>query len=166
MPVIRNVVESMQAHENAPDGLTVSKVQFKELADLQFALDQHSIVAVTDVEGTITYVNEKFCAISQYSKDELIRQNHRILNSGHHPKEFFQQMYHTIASGKIWRGEFKNRAKDGSNYWVDATIVPSLSAEGRPRQYIAIRTDITERKRAEGVLHESQELFRRLLDGV
>src|ERR1700733_2759805 len=149
MPVIRNVVESMQAHENAPDGLTVSKVQFKELADLQFALDQHSIVAVTDVEGTITYVNEKFCAISQYLKDELIGQNHRILNSGYHSKEFFAQMYHTIANAKVWHGEIKNRAKDGSLYWVDTTIVPTLNTEGKPHQYVAIRTDITERKVAE-----------------
>src|SRR5450432_3325393 len=147
MGTIRNVAERMQAKESA--GVAPSAAQFKELADLQFALDQHAIVAVTDVQGTITYVNDKFCSISQYSKDELIGQNHRILNSGYHSKEFFEQMYNTIANGKVWHGEIKNRAKDGSLYWVDTTIVPFIGPSGRPRQYVAIRTDITERKVAE-----------------
>jgi diguanylate cyclase (GGDEF)-like protein/PAS domain S-box-containing protein len=117
-----------------------------ELADQKFALDQHAIVAAIDVRGTITSVNKKFCMISQYSENELIGQNHRILSSAHHSREFFQQMYHTIANGKVWHGEIKNRAKDGSIYWVYTTIVPIVGADGKPQKYVAIRADITDRK--------------------
>jgi PAS domain S-box-containing protein len=134
------------------EALASSDNQIVELSDQQFALDQHAIVAVTDVQGTITYVNEKFCAISQYSKGELIGQNHRILNSGHHSSEFFGQMYHSIASGKVWHGEIKNRAKDGSTYWVATTIVPIAGSDGKPRHYVSMRTDITESKLAAEVL--------------
>ena len=121
----------------------------KELSDFKFAIDESCIVAITDQKGMITHANDNFCTISKYTKEELIGQDHRIVSSGYHSKEFIKSMWQTITKGRIWKGELKNKAKDGTEYWVDTTIIPFLDTKGKPNQYVATRFDVTERKKAE-----------------
>jgi PAS domain S-box-containing protein len=147
---VRDVSQQKHAEESLQSFL-------KELEDLNFALDQHTIVARTDERGIITLANDNFCSISKYDRTELIGQDHRIINSGYHSKEFIGDLWATIKAGRVWKGEFKNRAKDGTEYWVATTIVPFKNFQGKIQQYISIRTDITPLKRAEEVSRGAQE---------
>ncbi len=138
----------------------------RELSDFKLALDQAAIVAITNPKGVITYVNDNFCEISQYSKEELIGNSHKMLNSGYHSREFWHNFWQTISQGTIWRGEVKNRQKDGTFYWLDTVIIPFLNHNNKPWQYIAIRYDITAKKEAENALKEKFAVMEAAIDGI
>lgn len=155
----RNITEIINLGEQL-------KKSVQEISDYKFALDEAAIVATTNHKGIITHVNDNFCSISKYSREELLGQDHRIINSGYHDKPFIRNLWRTIAQGRIWRGEMKNRAKDGVTYWVDTTIVPFVDERNKPYQYIAIRADITQRKRIEQQLQRSEQFNRSVLNSL
>ncbi len=147
MVVVNDVSERQKAEKLLLEAKMQAELSNLSLQGFKFALDEHALVSITNPEGKITYVNEKFCNVSKYSPEELLGKDHRIINSGHHPKEFFHGLWKNLKNKEVWRGEIKNRAKDGSYYWVQSTIVPLLDLDGNPNQFIAIRTDITEQKK-------------------
>lgn len=157
----------VQARTTALEHQTkVLEVKLKEVTDYRYALDQGTIVAITDQQGTILHVNENFCSISGYQEDELLGQDHRIVNSGYHSQEFMHDLWKTIANGKVWRGIIRNRKKNGEYYWVDTTIVPFLNDQGKPVRYMAIRSDLTDLKETAQQLANSEARFRYTLDNM
>ena len=149
-----NVTRDITGRKQAEEALRRS---LKELADLKFALDESAIIVMADVKGRITYVNDKFCEVSRYSREEFLEQDRRIVDTNYHPERFVDGLWRTITRGEVWRGEIKHPARDGTYYWLDATIVPSLDERGVPHRYVAICNDITIRKQAEEALRRSLE---------
>jgi PAS domain S-box-containing protein len=175
---VRLLLAQLDRHIEDKSFLDRLKQSLKQLADVKFALDESSIIAITDPRGKILYVNDTFCKISKYSREELLGRDHRMINSGHHGKSFMKQLWDTISSGNVWSGELKNKAKDGSYYWVHTTIVPFLDEAGKPYQYLAVRSEVTRLKNIEEELQhlmtkviqiqeeERQRFSRELHDGI
>ncbi len=159
--MVDGITLDITAQKTAEEQLRAST---KDTEDYRAALIESSIVSIADRHGKIKYVNDNFCKISKYTAGELVGRDHRMLNSGYHDKAYIQNFWKTISSGKIWRGEFCNRAKDGELYWVDNTIVPFLDADGKPYQYVSIRNDITDRKKSEEQLRKSEKQFREFFE--
>lgn len=158
--ILARIIQSIDVtdRKNAEKNL---ELRNKELADYKFALDETSIVGITDHKGKIIYANDNFCKISKYSREELIGRDYNIITFGYHSKAFMKNLLETIRQGKTWKGEIKNTAKDGSTYWEDTTITPFLDQQGKPFQYVSTRFDITKRKEAELKLrHRNKELVR------
>jgi PAS domain S-box-containing protein len=162
----RDVTSQADAERERQQAENTLRETLQSLEFQRFALDQSAIIAITDRQGIITEINEQFCQISQYDRNELIGQNHRIISSGYHSTEFFRSLWSTIASGEVWQGEIKNRAKDGSFYWVATTIVPGLDSNGKPFQYLSIRFDITQQKQAEEQTREQAALLDLTSDAI
>ncbi|MBA4382562.1 MAG: hypothetical protein C0406_08370 [Sideroxydans sp.] len=158
----QDITLRVETEDNLRKAYDHLKQTLGELEFQKYALDQHSIVSIADAAGKITYANSKFLEISQYNREELIGQDHRVLNSGHHPSSFFKEMWSTIARGQIWHGEVKNRSKDGSFYWVESTIVPFMNNAGKPLRYISIRSDITARKEMDEKLEVQRAFYERI----
>ncbi|OXM84012.1 PAS domain-containing sensor histidine kinase [Paenibacillus rigui] len=175
---VDELISKLEAHIDDPEVRSDLKQSLQRLSELKFALDESSIVAVTDRQGAIRYVNDKFCEISKYSREELMGRDHRIINSGYHDRTFMKGLWDTISAGQVWRGDIRNRAKDGSLYWVNTTIVPFVNEQGKPHQYLAIRNEVTELKRVEAELQlmmkqvmniqeeERKRFSRELHDGI
>jgi len=160
---------TLQARASEQEALAAKQQAEQSLARLssyQTALDRHAIVATTDRAGRITHANQAFCQLSQYSWEELIGKTHRIINSGRHSREFWQAMWRTIAAGEVWHGEVCNRAKDGSIYWVDTTVVPCRGENGEICEHIAIRTDITPLKQLQSELEDARTQIQCVLDSA
>lgn len=145
---------------------TMLQNSIRELTQQKETLDHHAIVSIADQQGNITYVNDKFCEISGYSRDELIGKNHRILKSSIHPKEFYQELWDTLSQGNIWQGEICNKRKDNSIYWVESTISPFLDDMGIPYQYVAIRTEITHLLQAKVEAEEANKAKSKFLSSM
>lgn len=160
---VRDISERKAVEAERQRIATLLEQSLKDLSSKQLALDEHAIVSITDAQGAIIYANEKFLQISQYSLDELLGENHRILKSGLQDAGFFSDLWATISAGKVWHGEIGNRRRDGEIYWVASTIVPMLGEDGLPYQYISIRTDVTDQKRAQQLLQLTSQNLERLV---